>query len=458
MPITTRTLARYLSSYGTEWRSFAQTVDLPTLTGAWDNIQRDAFGGPPFTGLTVEVRQGSTLIATRTLYPESLGATAVTQEFVLSAGERARLTDVAVTPLDVVLVWEPGGGVGTVEVDEVAVTVYPPPDPPAGTVYFATLGASLSLTAAQTREVRDVVAAQMTAAADAVYQLTRALSVSVTSAGDTTHQVLRTLVGAIATTATTSTVKLMLRSFGASMASSGALVRQTSHPVAASLSAAGALSRQARRTVAASLTTAGAFVRQTSRSIAASLTAAGALVRQTSRSIAASLSVTESLSRQVQRTLTASLSATGALARQAGRALGASLTASSTVREAVARTMTASMLQTTVIQRSVAAAESASLTAGGIVVERTGRLLSAIESATAALGQSSILTLVPDGTVSNTGWSPVGAATIHAALTAGDSDYMQSGSAGSVAEVSLSNPSIGLTLTNGQLTIRVRTG
>lgn len=309
-----------------------------------------------------------------------------------------------------------------------------------GTLYFATLGASLSLTAAHAKEVRDVVAAQMTAAADVVYRLARTLSASVTGAGDTTHQVLRTLVGAIATTATTSTVKLMLRSFGASMTSSGALVRQTSHPIASSLSAAGALSRQARRTVAASLTAAGAFV------------------RQTSRSIAASLSVTGSLSRQVQRTLAASLTVTGALARQAGRAVGASLTASSTVREAIARTMTASMLQTAAVQRSVAATESASLTAGGIVVERTGRLLSAIESATAALGQSSILTLVPDGTPSNTGWTPVGAATIHAALAAGDSDYMQSSSAGSVTEVSLSNPSIGLSLTGGQLTIRVKTG
>lgn len=64
--------------------------------------------------------------------------------------------------------------------------------------------------------------------------------------------------------------------------------------------------------------------------------------------------------------------------------------------------------------------------------------------------------LNPDGTVSNTNWSAVGAASLHAALAAGDSDYITASVAGAVSEVSLTNPSPLLDLTDASFTIRAR--
>jgi hypothetical protein len=53
--------------------------------------------------------------------------------------------------------------------------------------------------------------------------------------------------------------------------------------------------------------------------------------------------------------------------------------------------------------------------------------------------------LTPDATVSNTNWSAVGAATLHAALAAGDSDAITSSTNGAVATVSLTDPVPNLT-------------
>jgi hypothetical protein len=64
--------------------------------------------------------------------------------------------------------------------------------------------------------------------------------------------------------------------------------------------------------------------------------------------------------------------------------------------------------------------------------------------------------LNPDGTVSNTNWSAVGAASLHAALAAGDADYITASAAGAVSEVSLTNPSPLLDLTDASFTIRAR--
>ncbi|MCO4101070.1 MAG: LamG domain-containing protein [Gemmatimonas sp.] len=48
--------------------------------------------------------------------------------------------------------------------------------------------------------------------------------------------------------------------------------------------------------------------------------------------------------------------------------------------------------------------------------------------------------LTPDATLANTDWSAVGAASLHAALAAGDSDYITASADGASATVSLSNP------------------
>lgn len=65
--------------------------------------------------------------------------------------------------------------------------------------------------------------------------------------------------------------------------------------------------------------------------------------------------------------------------------------------------------------------------------------------------------LTPDGTVSNSNWSGVGAATLHAALASGDADYIESSTNGAVATVSLTDPVPNLTaLTSVVVAIRHR--
>ncbi len=76
----------------------------------------------------------------------------------------------------------------------------------------------------------------------------------------------------------------------------------------------------------------------------------------------------------------------------------------------------------------------------------------------AALQQTNIVTLLPDGTASNTGWTAVGASSLWGALATGDSDYITSSTSGSVAEVTLSNPASGLSLSARTLTVRVQLG
>jgi hypothetical protein len=64
--------------------------------------------------------------------------------------------------------------------------------------------------------------------------------------------------------------------------------------------------------------------------------------------------------------------------------------------------------------------------------------------------------LTPDATLGTTGWSAVGAASLHAALATGDSDYITASTAGAVAEIGLSNPAVPLTLTDVSFTVRAR--
>jgi len=68
-----------------------------------------------------------------------------------------------------------------------------------------------------------------------------------------------------------------------------------------------------------------------------------------------------------------------------------------------------------------------------------------------------VATLTPDATISNTNWSAVGAATLHAALASGDADYIESSTNGAVATVSLTDPVPNLTaLTSVVVAIRHR--
>ena len=71
-----------------------------------------------------------------------------------------------------------------------------------------------------------------------------------------------------------------------------------------------------------------------------------------------------------------------------------------------------------------------------------GALAGALTPASGGVG---VATLTPDATISNTSWSAVGAATLHAALASGDADYIESSTDGAVATVSLSDPVPNLT-------------
>jgi hypothetical protein len=79
-------------------------------------------------------------------------------------------------------------------------------------------------------------------------------------------------------------------------------------------------------------------------------------------------------------------------------------------------------------------------------------------SGTAALARAITALVVPNATVSNTGWTAVGAATIHAALAAGDADYATTSTNGAVTEVDLSSTPPGLVVSAITLTVRARTG
>ncbi len=162
--------------------------------------------------------------------------------------------------------------------------------------------------------------------------------------------------------------------------------------------------------------------------------------------------------RDISRAVAASMTMMATGVKQGRRTLTASLTVSTTLREQIARTLTASVLQAATVQRQARTTESAALTASTIVAERTGKLLSAAHTPAAALARTNIVALTPDGVASNAGWSAVGAATLNQALLTGDSDYIQSSSAGSVVDITFSNPATGLTLTDGQLTLRIRLG
>lgn len=61
-----------------------------------------------------------------------------------------------------------------------------------------------------------------------------------------------------------------------------------------------------------------------------------------------------------------------------------------------------------------------------------------------------------DSTLANTGWSPVGAATLQAALTTGDADYIRADVPAATAQLSLGNPTQAASYTNAVIVIRAR--
>lgn len=64
-------------------------------------------------------------------------------------------------------------------------------------------------------------------------------------------------------------------------------------------------------------------------------------------------------------------------------------------------------------------------------------------------------TITPDGTVSASNWTTVSAATVHEALAAGDTDYIEAAAAGATTRVTLSNPA-NLYASIAAATLRIR--
>lgn len=80
----------------------------------------------------------------------------------------------------------------------------------------------------------------------------------------------------------------------------------------------------------------------------------------------------------------------------------------------------------------------------------------ALAGAWTPAGEPPAATLVPASTVSNTGWSAVGASTLHEALAAGDDDAITASTDGATARVALSAPGSPLTLTGATIRVRAR--
>lgn len=97
----------------------------------------------------------------------------------------------------------------------------------------------------------------------------------------------------------------------------------------------------------------------------------------------------------------------------------------------------------------------ATVAAGTVLVSGTGT--SALGLGTVGQGvlaQYEVLT--PDGTDANSGWSVVGAATVHAALAVSDADYILATAAGNTTTVTLSNPVQDITPESVRIVIRAR--
>ena len=78
-----------------------------------------------------------------------------------------------------------------------------------------------------------------------------------------------------------------------------------------------------------------------------------------------------------------------------------------------------------------------------------------LQAVTQATG-SIFAALTPDDTVTNTGWSVVGAATVQAALAVGDADYIAATGSGNTTNVTLANPTQNVTPDTVWIVIRAR--
>ena len=327
-----------------------------------------------------------------------------------------------------------------------------------------TVTASLTAAATVARQATKAAAGSVTSAATVARQqaLQRSLTASVTVAAAAGKQLFRTTTASVTPTATV--LKRFARSVAASLIVAATVARQMTKAVTGSVTSTATVARQQAllRTVTASLTAATSVSRQMARAVAASLTpsttvaALKTFLRSVSAAVTPSTTVTDQLRRTVGgsvtvasmltrvglRSVQASLAVTGAVTRRLTRSLAASLTPSATV--AALKTFLRSL--------------AASVTPAATLAEQSRKSVVSNLTLTGALGQSNSITLLPDGTISNTGWTPVGAATAHAALAAGDADYIQSSTTGAVVEVSLSDPAYALSLTSGTFTVRARTG
>jgi len=92
---------------------------------------------------------------------------------------------------------------------------------------------------------------------------------------------------------------------------------------------------------------------------------------------------------------------------------------------------------------------------GSVTVRGTGSATLALQAFGLATN-SQLVTLTPNITQANQGWTAVGAATVDAALAAGDADYITANSAGAVATVALNDPPTALDVSSATLVIRAR--
>jgi hypothetical protein len=176
------------------------------------------------------------------------------------------------------------------------------------------------------------------------------------------------------------------------------------------------------------------------------------------QSVGASLTSEAAVPRRTGAMPSASLTGVAALVRRAVRAVAASTTPTAIVVRAVTRGIIASLTPAALVARALARLIGAGVSGAATVIRHAQRELGAAMSGTAALARAITALVVPNATVSNTGWTAVGAATIHAALAAGDADYATTSTNGAVTEVDLSSTPPGLVVSAIMLTVRARTG
>ncbi len=323
-------------------------------------INASAAGTP---SLLVEILQGATVVATRTL--TGFTSTVTPTNIVLTSGELALVTD----PNTLTVRFTHQGG-GIIQITSAAITLT---GTVSGTFFYQALAATLAITAALTDQIRRALAASVTGAGSLIKQPRRTLSAALTAAGTVVEQTRRTLTASMTLTTTLGAIKAILRTLAAASTLTGALARQT------------------RRTFAAAVTATTTVIRQSTRTLSATLTGTATITRRTARSVAATLTLTAAVStlRALARTVGGSLTATtGLLATKSFlRTLSAAVTATATLTplKSLLRAVTATLTPTTAVQEQVHARRAAEVTLMAGLVQRLARTVSRSMAAAGSL-------------------------------------------------------------------------